>query len=243
MSTFQNSSYINGHGSSKDYHSGSKPNRNFCGATKVGSGSSHSSSSASSSSTSQSNQIVRPMGIPDSSKRPKLTFYIGQGKPVRPTQTKSSANCSTSSVSQPTSTNTSKTTSGFPQTKQVNGTHTGAAFLVPYGQESSEESDQEAGTLENGTSKPPKITNGNGVKDDVQGHNSSSLPHLTSKSNGSNGFPELHGCENGSGSALKSQNGLTKANGFNHTDKVEHFKYFLYSGLCSTCCHVYYLYS
>lgn len=218
----KNSSYINGHGSSKDYHSGSKPNRNFCGVTKVSSGPSHSSSSASSSSssTSQSNQIVRPMGIPDSSKRPKLTFYIGQGKPVRPTQTQSSANCSASSFSQSTSTNTSKTTSGFPQTKQVNGTHTGASFLVPYGQESSEESDQEAGTLENGTPKPPKITNGNGVKDDVQAHNSSSLPQHTSKTNGSNGFTELHGCQNGSGSTHKSQNGLPKANGFNHTDKV-----------------------
>lgn len=231
LSTSQNSSYVNGNGSSKDYHSGTKPNRSFCGGTKIGSGPSHSSSSASSSSssTSQSNPIVRPMGIPDSSKRPKLTFLIGQGKPVRPAQTQSSPNCSVSSISHtsshtsshtPTSSSTSTTTSDVPQAKQVNGSHTGAAFLVPYGQESSEESDQENGTLENGTAKPPKITNENGVKND-QAYNSSPLPQLTSKTNRSNGL-ETHGCENGSGSAHKSQNGLPKANGFNHTDKVQH---------------------
>ncbi|XP_073683856.1 ubiquitin carboxyl-terminal hydrolase 42 [Garra rufa] len=215
----KSSSYINGNGSSKEYHGGSKPNRSFCGVTKLGSGPSHTSSSASASS---STSLVRPMGIPDSSKRPKLTFLIGQGKPVRPTQTQSSPNCSLSSAShpQPTSSSTSASTSGFPQ---VNGTHTGASFLVPYGQESSEESDQEAGTLENGSDKPylaPKITNGNGVKDDNQSHNSSSLPQLTQKTNGSNGFSELHVHENGSGPAHKSQNGLPKANGFNHADKV-----------------------
>ncbi|XP_051523692.1 ubiquitin carboxyl-terminal hydrolase 42-like isoform X2 [Myxocyprinus asiaticus] len=215
----KNSSYINGNGSSKEYHSGSKPNRSFCGVTKAGSALSHPSSSASSSSsTSLSNQLVRPMGIPDSSKRPKLTFLIGQGKPVRSTQNQSSPNCSSSSAfhSQPTSSSTSTNTSGFPQAKQLNGTpinHTAAAFLVPYGQESSEESDQEAGTLENGTAKlylAPKM----------QSHISTSLPPPTSKTNGSNGFPELHVRENGSGSPQKSQNGHTKANGFNHTDKV-----------------------
>lgn len=168
------------------------------------------------------------MGIPDSSKRPKLTFLIGQGKPVRPAQTQSSPNCSLSSAShpQPTSSSTSMSTSGFPQVKQVNGTHTGASFLVPYGQESSEESDQEAGALENGSAKPylaPDLSNGNGVKDDVQSHNSSSLPQLTSIKNGSNGF---HMCENGSEPAHKSQNGLPKANGFNHTDKVQHFNFY-----------------
>ncbi|KAK2876597.1 hypothetical protein Q8A67_020693 [Cirrhinus molitorella] len=215
----KSSSYINGNGSSKDYHGGSKPNRSFCGVTKLGSGPSHTSSSASASS---STSLVRPMGIPDSSKRPKLTFLIGQGKPARPTQTQSSPNCSLSSAShpQPTSSSTSASTSGFPQ---VNGTHTGASFLVPYGQESSEESDQEAGALENGSVKPylaPKITNGNGVKEDTQSHNSSSLPQLTQKTNGSNGFPELHVHENGSGPAHKPQNGLPKANGFNHADKV-----------------------
>ncbi|KAK9965448.1 hypothetical protein ABG768_004540 [Culter alburnus] len=212
-------SYINGNGSSKDYHGGSKPNRSFCGVTKIGSGLSHASSSASASS---STSLVRPMGIPDSSKRPKLTFLIGQGKPVRPAQTQSSPNCSLSSAShpQPTSSSSSMSTSGFPQVKQVNGTHTGASFLVPYGQESSEESDQEAGALENGSAKPylaPDLSNGNGVKDDAQSHNSSSLPQLTSIKNGSNGF---HVRENGSEPAHKSQNGLPKANGFNHTDKV-----------------------
>ncbi|XP_042623385.1 ubiquitin carboxyl-terminal hydrolase 42-like isoform X2 [Cyprinus carpio] len=215
----KNSSYMNGNGSSKEYHSGSKPNRSFCGATKLGSGLSHTSSSASACS---STSLVRPMGIPDSSKRPKLTFLIGQGKPTKPTQTQSGHNCSLSSAShpQPTSSRTSVSTSGFPQ---VNGTQTGASFLVPYGQESSEESDQEAGALENGSVKPylaPKITNGNGVKDDTQSHSSGSLPHLTLKTNGSNGFSEIHVRENGSGPAHKSQNGLPKANGFNHADKV-----------------------
>ncbi|XP_051530577.1 ubiquitin carboxyl-terminal hydrolase 42 [Myxocyprinus asiaticus] len=222
----KNSSYVNGNGngSSKEYHSGSKPNRSFCGVPKIGSGMSLPSSSASSSSsTSLSNQTVRPMGIPDSSKRPKLTFLIGQGKPVRPTQTQTNPNCSSSSAShsQPTSSSNSATTSGFQQAKQVNRTpinHTAATFLVPYGQESSEESDQEAGTLENGTAT--NITNGNGVKDDLKSHNSSSLPLLISKTNGSNGFTELHLSENESGSAHKSHNGHPKANGFNHTDEV-----------------------
>ncbi|KTF85444.1 hypothetical protein cypCar_00000951 [Cyprinus carpio] len=200
----KNSSYMNGNGSSKEYHSGSKPNRSFCGATKLGSGLSHTSSSASACS---STSLVRPMGIPDSSKRPKLTFLIGQGKPTKPTQTQSGHNCSLSSAShpQPTSSRTSVSTSGFPQ---VNGTQTGASFLVPYGQESSEESDQEAGALENGSVKPylaPKITNGNGVKDDTQSHSSGSLPHLTLKTNGSNGFSEIHVRENGSGPAHQIQ--------------------------------------
>uniref|UniRef100_A0A671R1C4 Ubiquitin carboxyl-terminal hydrolase n=1 Tax=Sinocyclocheilus anshuiensis TaxID=1608454 RepID=A0A671R1C4_9TELE len=219
MCTLQNSSYINGNGSSKEYHGGSKPNRSFCGVTKLGSGLSHTSSSASASS---STSLVRTVGIPDSSKRPKLTFIIGQNKPVRPTRTQSSPNCSLSSAShpQPTSSSTSVSTSGF---SQVNGTHTRASFLVPYGPESSEESDQEAGAMENGSVKPylaPKVTNENGVKDDTQSHNSSSLPRLTPKTNGSNGFPDLHVRENGSGPTHKSQNGLPKANGFNHADKV-----------------------
>ncbi|XP_056627976.1 ubiquitin carboxyl-terminal hydrolase 42 isoform X1 [Triplophysa dalaica] len=222
----KNSSYVNGNGSSKDYHSSTKPNRNFCGGTKITSGPSHSSSSASSSSSSSSlsNPLIRPIGIPDSSKRPKLTFLIGQGKPVRPAQTQSNPNCSVSSISHtsshtPTSSTSSITTSDVPQAKQINGTHTGAAFLVPYGQESSEESDQENGALKNGTAKP-NIINGNGIKDEVEAHNSSSQPQFTSKTNGSNGLSETHGCENGSGSAHKSQNSLPKANGFNHTDKV-----------------------
>ncbi|XP_056324839.1 ubiquitin carboxyl-terminal hydrolase 42 [Danio aesculapii] len=223
--TSKTPSYVNGNGSSKEYHGGSKPNRNFGGVTKIGP--SHTSSASASSSSSLP---VRPMGIPDSTKRPKLTFLIGQGKLVRPSQTQSSPNCSLSSAShsQSTSSSTSTSTSGFSQVKQVNGTHTGASFLVPYGQESSEESDQEAGVLENGSTKTylaPKITNGNGVKDDAQSHDSSSLPHHTSKTNGSNGFhvcengSESHVYENGSGPDHASQNGLSKANGFNHNDK------------------------
>uniref|UniRef100_A0A8C1QCX5 Ubiquitin carboxyl-terminal hydrolase n=1 Tax=Cyprinus carpio TaxID=7962 RepID=A0A8C1QCX5_CYPCA len=192
----------------------------FCGATKLGSGLSHTSSSASACS---STSLVRPMGIPDSSKRPKLTFLIGQGKPTKPTQTQSGHNCSLSSAShpQPTSSRTSVSTSGFPQ---VNGTQTGASFLVPYGQESSEESDQEAGALENGSVKPylaPKITNGNGVKDDTQSHSSGSLPHLTLKTNGSNGFSEIHVRENGSGPAHKSQNAQYKERIFRNLGQLK----------------------
>ncbi|XP_052427224.1 ubiquitin carboxyl-terminal hydrolase 42 isoform X1 [Carassius gibelio] len=215
----KNSLFINGNGSSKEHHGGSKPNKSFYGVTKLGSGLSHTSSSASASASS-STSLVRPMGIPDSSKRPKLTFTISQNKPIRPTQTQSSPNCSLSSAShpQPTSSSTSVSTSGF---SQVNGNCTRASFLVPYGQESSEESDQEAGALENGSVKPylaAKVTNG--IKDDTQSHNSSSPPQLTLKTNGSNGFSELHMRENGSGPAHKPQNGLPKANGFYHVDKV-----------------------
>ncbi|XP_041658884.1 ubiquitin carboxyl-terminal hydrolase 42-like [Cheilinus undulatus] len=89
----------------------------------------------SSSSSSVSHSISRPTVIPDQDKVRKISFVFGLGKQNGPSLS--------SSDSQPSSANSS------------NGEHhtggNGASFLVPYGLESSEESDQENyGSLENG---------------------------------------------------------------------------------------------
>ncbi|TRY78950.1 hypothetical protein DNTS_018828 [Danionella cerebrum] len=200
---------VNGNGSSKENHGGSKPSRSFCGATKLAP-----SQASSTATASTSTPLVQPAGILDSSKRPKLTFLIGQGKPARPSQT--STNGSSGHHPRSSSSSASASTSGYPQ---VNGNHTGASFLVPYGQESSEDSDQEAGALENGSAKPypsPKIAHENGVR---QSQSSCAPPRLAATTNGFHSSPDAHVCENGSASGHSSQNGHPTANGFSHTSK------------------------
>ncbi|XP_033841179.1 ubiquitin carboxyl-terminal hydrolase 42 [Periophthalmus magnuspinnatus] len=143
--------HVNGNGSHRDYPS-SKPS---------------SSGHGSSASSSISHSISRPTTIPDQDKRQKLSFFIGQGKPIRPAP-------SAASHSQPSSaaSSSSQSTSDAPSdvrfiprqlnhvngTSRVNGDHqtggNGASLLVPYSQESSEESDQEnSSTLDNGKSR------------------------------------------------------------------------------------------
>lgn len=145
------SSLVNGNGSLRD-NSSSKPST---------------SSSGLGSSSSLSHSISRPTVIPDHDKRQKLSFSIGQGKLARTStssasysQPSSSAACSSSS-SQSTSDVTTDVRFIPRQLGHVNGTSrinaehqnggNGASFLVPYSQESSEESDQEnSSSLDNG---------------------------------------------------------------------------------------------
>ncbi|XP_036428924.1 ubiquitin carboxyl-terminal hydrolase 42 [Colossoma macropomum] len=220
----KSNSYVNGNGSTKEYLNGSKPSSSFSsGMTKTGSSLSVSSSSTSSSST--SHQLLHPSGISEPPKRPKLTFHIGQGKTARPSQTQPSPSFSATSASQahPQPSSSSLSTSDLQRPVQVNGTpasYSGAAFLVPYSQESSEESDQEGGVLDNGIAKPyniAKAANGKNGMNSALSHSSSLLAPKTSSSNS---FSVTHTHENGSRHVHNAQNGHHKVNGFKHADKA-----------------------
>lgn len=170
--------------------------------------------------------------IPDSDKRQKLSFSIGLSKPNRPSASSSSycqpssASSSSSSSSLSSSQSTSDVqpdvrfiprplnqVSGMPFS---NGDHNpvgnGASFLVPYSQESSEESDQEnCGTLDNGSSSKshpnenkdtgnvfdnsPKTTNGeSGVHHNGNGLNGQTYGDFKSSQNGHhNGHHKVNG--------------------------------------------------
>ncbi|XP_052327626.1 ubiquitin carboxyl-terminal hydrolase 42-like isoform X2 [Oncorhynchus keta] len=183
--------HVNGNSSLRDYPSGSKPS--------TSSDNSMGKTSYSPLATSSSHPLNRPTGIPDPAKRQKLSFFIGQGKQIRP---------SSSSYAQPPSSSQSTSDMSTPRDPRINGTPSvnrnghGASFLVPYGQESSEESDQEGGSgLGNGTAQPHV----NGRKGEtVYGP----VPRvLTLKTNGiGNGQATMH--RNGTNSFSKlSQNG------------------------------------
>lgn len=150
--------------------------------------------------------------IPDQDKRQKLSFFIGQGKPNRPSSTLSSASSSSSSSSLSSSQSTSDVRFVPRHLNRVNGTScsngdhhagnggNGASFLVPYSQESSEESDQESsGALDKGCSAQAHL-NGNNRSRDVcddspQTTNGESGVHHNG--NGING--SLYGCVSKSG--------------------------------------------
>ena len=174
-----------------------------------------------SSSSSISHSISRPKMIPDHDKRQKLSFCIGQSKQNRPSYSSSSSSCSqpssdsgsSDSGSSSSSLSFSQSTSAVrfipSQLRHVNGMsfsnggdHTGgngASFLVPYGQESSEESDQEnCGALDNGGLAKSHLNGNNGTggvfekspqatnrESDVH-HNGNGLSYGVSKS-GQNG--------------------------------------------------------
>uniref|UniRef100_A0A4W5KXK4 Ubiquitin carboxyl-terminal hydrolase n=1 Tax=Hucho hucho TaxID=62062 RepID=A0A4W5KXK4_9TELE len=180
----------------------------------------------SSSSSSSSHSLSRPTGIPDTAKRQKLSFFIGQGKQIRPSSS------SSSSYAQPSSCSSSQTTSDMsaPRAPCINGTPSvnrnghGASFLVPYGQESSEESDQEGGSgLENGTAKPhvngrkggtvygpvPRVL---ALKPNSISNGQATMHHNGSGANGTNGLSKL--------SQIGHQNGHHKVNGIKHPEKV-----------------------
>lgn len=171
--------------------------------------------------------------IPDSDKRQKLSFSIGLSKPNRPSAS-SSSYCqpsSASSSSSSSSLSSSQSTSDVqPDVRFIprplnqvssmpfsNGDHNpvgnGASFLVPYSQESSEESDQEnCGTLDNGSSSKshpnenkdtgnvfdnnsPKTTNGeSGVHHHGNGLNGQTYGDFKSSQNGHhNGHHKVNG--------------------------------------------------
>lgn len=208
----KNNSYVNGTGSSKEHYSGSKPSSSdVSGVNKAASNLSHSSISSS-----VSQQPVQPTGIPEPQKRPKMSFVVGYGKVVRCNRTPSTSNSSASNSHPQSSSSTSK----FQRSKQVNGTssYRSATFLVPYDEESSEESDQESRVMDNGTAKShgvAKAASGDGGMHSPHYHSSSSL---LPERNGSNSLSESHTGENGSGHG--PLNGYHKVNGFKHPDKA-----------------------
>lgn len=151
--------YVNGNGSLRDYPS-TKPSSSGHGPTTP---------------SPISHSISRPTTIPDQDKRQKLSFFIGQSKPNRSTPSPAS-NIQPSSAATSSTQSTSDVQSDIrfiPRQLNhangsvcVNGDHqtggNGASLLVPYSQESSEESDQEnSSTLDNGK---PHISN-NGAKE------------------------------------------------------------------------------
>ncbi|XP_029384280.1 ubiquitin carboxyl-terminal hydrolase 42 isoform X2 [Echeneis naucrates] len=230
--------YVNGNGSLRDYPTSSKPSTSSSVMGKPSHG------LASSSSISHS--ISRPTMIPDHDKRQKLSFFIGQGKQNRPSSSSSSS--SSSSCSQPSSASSSSSSSSLSssqstsdvhsdvrfvprQLNHVNGTscsngdhHTGgngASFLVPYGHESSEESDQEnCGTLDNGCLAKSHL-NGNNTAGDIFDNS----PQAT---NGESGVHHNSNGLNGStyGVSKPGQNGHNygqhKVNGHNNSEKVNY---------------------
>ncbi|XP_041829563.1 ubiquitin carboxyl-terminal hydrolase 42 [Melanotaenia boesemani] len=148
--------HVNGNGSLREYSSNSKASSSSSAVGKAGNGMA---------SSSISHSVSRPTMIPDQDKRQKLSFFIGQSKQNRPSAysqppSASSSSSSSSSSSQSTSDIHSDVRFVPRQLNHVNGTScsngdhskggNGASFLVPYSQESSEESDQEnCGTLDN----------------------------------------------------------------------------------------------
>ncbi|XP_060795718.1 ubiquitin carboxyl-terminal hydrolase 42 isoform X2 [Neoarius graeffei] len=213
----KSNSHVNGNGSSKEYHSGSKPSSSdISGVNKATSSLTYCSSTTSSSA---SHQPVHPTSIPEPQKRPKMSFLVGSGKVVRGNRAPSSSSSSSSSdsYSYPQS---SSSTSKFQHSKQVNGTSSyhSATFLVPYDEESSEESDQESRVLDSGTAKPygvAKAASENSGTHSPLSHSSSSLSPET---NGFNSFSASRMAENGSGHG--PLNGHHKVNGFKHSDKA-----------------------
>lgn len=219
----QTTLHINGNGSGREYSSNSKPST----SSSVVGNCNHGAASSS-----ISHSISRPTTIPDQNKRQKLSFYIGNGKHSRVSSSSSSysqpssasSSSSSSSLSSPHS--TSGVYSDIPLVRQLNhvngkpcsngDSHTGgngASFLVPYSQESSEESDQENCGTQN-TDFDKCHLNGNNKMGEVQ----EKSPQVTNVESGvlHNGH-KINGSASG---AMKSnQSEHHKVNG--HDNKIE----------------------
>lgn len=211
--------HANGNGSLRDYPS-SKPSTSSSGHGLA------------SSSSSVSHSISRPTMIPDHDKRQKLSFFIGQGKPIRPTPASashsqpSSASCSLSS-SQSTSDIQSDVRFIPRQLNHVNGTSrvngdrhsggNGASFLVPYSQESSEESDQEnSSTLDNGKSHI-NGTHRTGNDFDTASHDTNGETEEHHNENGLNGSTYVTSKSSQNG---HHHNGRHKVSGHKSSDQI-----------------------
>lgn len=232
----KSSLHVNGNGSLRDYPTNSKPGTSSSVVGKPNHGLASSSSSI-------SHSISRPTMIPDHDKRQKLSFFIGQGKQSRPSSSSSSSYSQPSSASSSSSSSSSSSLSSSQSTSDVhsdlhfvprqlnhvNGTScsngerhsggNGASFLVPYGQESSEESDQEnCGTLDNGCLAKSHL-NGNNRTGEIF----DKAPQAT---NGESGVHHngnrLNGPTNGVSKATQNGHhyGHHKVNGHNTTDKI-----------------------
>ncbi|XP_008436360.1 ubiquitin carboxyl-terminal hydrolase 42 [Poecilia reticulata] len=217
----KNTLHVNGNGSLRDYPSNSKASSSAVGKPSHGLASS-----------SISHSISRPTSIPDQEKRQKLSFFIGQGKQNRTSSSSAYSHPSSASSSSSSSLSSSQSTSDVHfvprQLNHFNGTPSsngdqpaggnGSSLLVPYSQESSEESDQENSTTQDAgciSKSQTKGTNGTG---DV----------CASSSKNTNG--EIDVCHNGSevnGSTSEFTktnqngqfNGHHKVNGLNTHEK------------------------
>lgn len=215
--------HVNGNGSLRDNPSNSKASSSAVGKPSHGLASS---------------TISRPTSLPDQEKRQKLSFFIGQGKLTRPSSSSAYSQSSSTSSSNSSSLSSVQSTSGVCfvpcQLNHVNGTScsngdqpaggSGSSLLVPYSQESSEESDQEnnttqdTGCLSKLQSKVNNVTgdvcassskNTNGEIEDHQNH---------SEVNGStSGFSKTN--QNG------QFNGHHKVNGLNTLEKIPTHNY------------------
>ncbi|XP_040031730.2 ubiquitin carboxyl-terminal hydrolase 42 [Gasterosteus aculeatus] len=205
--------HVNGNGSLRDYPTNSKPSTSVVGKRNHG---------PASSSASISHSISRPTMIPDHDKRQKLSFFIGQGKLNRPSSSSSysqpssasGSSCSSSSLSSSQSTSDVRfVPRQLNHASRSNGDHH-ASFLVPYGQESSEESDQE-----NCGSLAASHLNGNKRTGAAFDHSTRATNGLSAVHHNGNG---LHGPTNGVSEC--SQNGHHhehhKVNGHDPPDKV-----------------------
>ncbi|XP_053197174.1 ubiquitin carboxyl-terminal hydrolase 42 [Scomber japonicus] len=229
--------HVNGNGSLRDYPTSSKPStsNSVVGKPNHGLGSS----------SSISHSISRPTVIPDHDKRQKLSFFIGQGKQNRPSSSSSysqpsSASSSSSSCSSSSSSSSSSSLSSSSQStsdvrfvprqlNHVNGSascsngnhHPGGngALLVPYSQESSEDSDQEnCGTLDNGCLAKSHL-NGNNRAGDVFDKGPQATNGESGAHHNGNG---LNGPTNGVSKSNQNghHNGHHKVNGHNTPDKI-----------------------
>lgn len=237
----QSALHVNGNGSVREYPTNSKPSTS---SSAVG----RPSHSMAPSSSSSSHSISRPTMIPDHDKRQKLSFFIGHGKQSRPSSfpspysqlsSASSSSSSSTSSSSSSSISSSQSTSDGGRSdvrfvpRQLNHTNgqsssngdchsggNGASFLVPYSQESSEESDQEnGGALDNGSFAKTHL-NGRTKMKDV----SEKSPQAT---NGGSGVHHNGNGLNGQtyGVTKPTQNGHCghdKVNGHDASDKVIH---------------------
>ncbi|KAG7260543.1 hypothetical protein CRUP_024735 [Coryphaenoides rupestris] len=202
----KNSLHLNG--SPREYPSSSKPITSSSGMGKPA----HCPSS--------SHTLSRPSVLPDSDKRQKLSFFIGQGKQARP---------SSSLYGQPSTSvhqvnGSSSSGNGDPHPPQRRGNGNGAAsFLVPYDHESSEESDQEpaAAALENGGGGTSAKGHVNGRNGAGPGGEAGPAPRHNGQTNGHhNGHHKVNGkaaaaphttksTENGGSSFHVTSNGST----------------------------------
>lgn len=195
--------YVNGNGSLRDYPS-SKPGSSGHGSTGP---------------SSASHSISRPSALPDQDKRQKLSFFIGQSKPGRSTpasysQPSSAASSSTQSTSEPQSDIrfVPRQLGHVNGSARANGDHqaggNGASLLVPYSQESSEESDQEnSGALDNGKSNGASYGANGETKALHNGNGLTAASYCVSKSN-QNGHYNGH------------HNGHHKVNGHEGSDQI-----------------------
>ncbi|XP_061079554.1 ubiquitin carboxyl-terminal hydrolase 42 isoform X2 [Conger conger] len=186
-------------------------------------------------------KTVRPLQAqPSLQSNPSCSQSLSSISHPQPSSSSASSSSSSSSSSSTPSKSTSENRAVLvsrpdvppvPRPPRVNGTPLNhcATFLVPYGQESSEESDQEGGVLENGLAKPrlsPAVNGKNGGGSASYGPPARPQPQPQPqppppRTNGSVAL-EVLAQESGSGPPngipKPSQNGVHQSNGIKHSE-------------------------